>query len=416
MHLDFELLDRKQNLLTRLDNRRAGGRTELGVNAMRRAFCPLSLEDPAFGLAEATKTLLRITLKGPEDFALPLFIGRVLIPEQGSALEQEELGLNAVDPLFQLGRALGRKVVGSTWEAVTFGATDATDQSQIMWELIDAAEDHGIIEGSLPASVNRDRTYLPGKQTDQALIEMTEVINGPDFELEPVAGEGTEDLVRFNTFHPRQGSDKSADVVFVYGAAPSTATSFVHAPGGDGIVNRVVVVGAPLNAEEEESPFATFPAYVAEHAASIAEYGVFEELIPLEDVVEGATLQAHAEAIIAARAAPIPYFSFTAAPEQSDSEPTGSDGVPPRFGIDYWIGDTIGCRAYLGATEDEFGTPVDADGHPVEPLNLTGRVMDAVVTELESEQIAVRVSCHPEVKSEGITGEAITLKVPEVIE
>lgn len=409
--LVWELCDRQQNVLTRLDNRRAGGRVEIGANAMRRAFVPLSLEDPAYGLAEATKTLLRVTLKGPDDFSLPLFIGRVLIPENATEDEREGLGLNAVDPLYQLGKALSRKESGSTWEAKTLSATD---QSQIMWALIEAATTHGIIEGDLPASVNRDRTYLPGKEVAQALIEMTEVINGPDFELEPVvAGDGT--LTRFNTFHPRQGEDKSDDVLFVYGAKPSTASSFIYAPGGDGIVNRVVAVGAPLDVEDE-SPYAIFPAYVAEHADSIAEFGVFEEVIQLEDVVEGATLKSHAEAIIAARAYPIPYFDFTAAPEQVDEEPVGSNGVPPRFGIDYWIGDTVGAHAYFGAGEDAEGNPVDAGGEPVEPLELAGRVTDAVVTELESGQIAVKVSCTPEVNSEGITGKSIQLKVPEVVE
>lgn len=412
MYLDFELCDRNQNVLTRLDNRRPGGRVEIGLDAARRGFCPLSLEDPAYEAAAAVETLLRITLKGPDDFSRPLLIARVLIPEQGSAEGSEALGLNAVDSFFQLERAMARKVSGSTWEAVTFSAVD---QSQIMWALIDAAEDHGIIEGDLPASVNRDRTYLPGKEVGAAVLEMSEVIGGPDFELEPVAGEGTDTLARFNTYHPRQGSDKSADVVFVHGAYPYTAETFSHAPGGDGICNRVLVIGAPLNDEgEEESPFATFPSYVAEHSASIAQYGVFEQVIQLEDVVEGATLKAHAEAFIAANAVPIPYFDFVAAPEQTDDEE--GEGVPPIFGIDYWVGDTIACHAYLGAVENEAGEPVDADGNTVEPLELTGRVTDAVVTELESGQIAVKVSCAPEVSSTGITGESVTLKVPEVVE
>jgi hypothetical protein len=417
MYLDFELCDRNQNVLTRLDNRRPGGWVEVGLDAARRGFCPLSLEDSAYAQAAAVETLLRVTLRGPGEFAKTLFIGRVIIPEQGSSEDEEQLGLNAVDPFFQLERSLIRSVAGAVWNPVTFAATD---QSQIMWSLISgvAANDHGIVEGSLPASMNRDRTYVPGKEVGAALVEMSEVIGGPDFELEPVAGEGTDTLARFNTFYPRQGSDKSADVVFVHGAAPYTASNFIHAPGGDGIVNRVVVVGAPMNEEgEEETPLATFPSYVAEHAASIAQYGVFEKVVQLEDVTEVATLRAHAEGIIAASAYPIPFFDFTASPEQADGGVVGSDGVPPRFGIDYWIGDTIACHAYLGAVSvDESGAPLDAEGNPVEPLKVTGRITDAVITELESGQVAVKLSCSPEVKSEGITGEAITLLVPEVVE
>jgi hypothetical protein len=417
MHLDFELCDRNQNVLTRLDNRRPGGWVEVGLNAPRRGFCPLSLEDSAYQLATAVETLLRVTLKGPEEFSLPLLIARIIIPEQGSNEDEEQLGLNAVDPFFQLERSLIRNAVGAVWNPVVLAAID---QSQIMWSLVSgvAANDHGIVEGSLPVSVDRDRTYVPGKEVGAALVEMSEVIGGPDFELEPVAGEGTDTLARLNTFHPRQGSDKSADVVFVHGAAPYTASNFIHAPGGDGIVNRVVVVGAPLNEEgEEENPLATFPSYVAEHAASIAKYGVFEKVVQLEDVTEVATLRAHAEGIIAANAYPIPFFDFTAAPEQAEDEVLGSDGVPPRFGIDYWVGDMIACHAYLGAVDvDGAGESINVEGNPVEPLKLTGRITDAVVTELESGQVVVKLSCSPEVKSEGITGEAITLLVPEVVE
>lgn len=409
MQLDLELCDRNQTVLTRLDNRRAGARVEIGINEARRGFCPLSLEDPAYAHADPVETILRATLKGgPEDIVL--LNGRVIIPEQGESEDGEELGLNAVDPLFQLDRALIRKAVGSTWEAKTF---TATDQSQIMMALIEAATSHGIIKGSLPASVNRDRTYVPGKYVGSALREMSEVIGGPDFELEPVrASDGT--LCQFNTFYPRQGEDKSADVVFAIGAAPYTATAFQFAPGGDEIVNRVVVIGAPLN-NEGESPYATFPSYVAEHKASIEQYGLFEQVVQLEDVVEGSTLKAHAEAIIAASAVPVPYFDFVSAFEQFSDE--AGAGIPPVFGVDYWVGDTVGCHAYLDAARNnDSGQPVDAAGNLIEPLELTGRVTDVTITETESGLLLVKSTCAPEVSSAGVTGEAISLKVPEVVE
>lgn len=312
MHLDFELCDRQQNVLTRLDSRRGGGRVELGLNTARRAFCPLSLEDPAFAVAEAIKTVLRVTLKGPDDFSLPLFIGRVLIPDQRSSEEGEELGIHAIDPRFQLDRALVRTEGVGTWEPVIFAATD---QSQIMWALIAAADDHGVIEGDLPVSTNRDRTYAPGKEVGFALQEMSEVIGGPDFEFEPaVASDGT--LARFNTFYTRQGSDKSADVVFVHGATPFTASGFSYAPGGESIVNRCLAIGAAQDSEGGGTPFALHPAYVAEHADSIAEHGVFEQRISLDDVIETATLQSYAEGIVATGAYPVPFFDFIATPEQ----------------------------------------------------------------------------------------------------
>lgn len=393
MHLDWELCDLNQEVLTRLDNRRAGGHVDPGLNVGRRAFCPLSLGDPALALAKAVKTVLRVTLKGPDDFSMPLFIGRVTIPERGSEAGKRELGLYALDPMFSLERKLARTVKGSVWEAVVFAAKD---QSEIMWGLIDLLEGHGVAEGDLPASVKRDRTYPPGKEVGPALIEMSEVIDGPDFELEPViASDGT--LCRLNTYYPRQGEDRSEDVVFVHGRAPHTATAFRFAPGGEEIVSRVLAIGAPRD-QEGEVPYADHPGYVAEHAGSIALYKeAFEKRLSFDDVIETATLESHAKAAVAAGAFPTPFFDFTAAPEQVEDEL--GEGVPPVFGRDYWLGDTIGVEHYA-----------DPEG---DPLQLTGRVTDAVVTERASRQIEVKVTCAPEVSSEGVTGEAVTVRVPE---
>jgi hypothetical protein len=264
MRLDWELVDLRQRLLTRLDSRKAGSQVELGVNKMRTAKALLSLADDAREKARAIDTVLRVTLKGPNGFSRPLFIGRVVIPSRNAAgRDQQILELNALDPLHQLNNMLVRKVTGSNWEAMGF---KGIDQSLIMWSLIESIGGHGVEKGSLPASQNRDRTYPPTKSIGEALLQMSEVINGPDFELEPVlSGDGT--LCNFNTFHPRQGEDKSDTVKFVYRAAPRTATGFSYTPAGDDVINRVVAVGAPQQEPTEESPIGIYPAYVAEHAA-----------------------------------------------------------------------------------------------------------------------------------------------------
>jgi hypothetical protein len=395
VHLDFELCDLDQAVLTRLDQRRAGGWVELGLCAGRRGFCPLSLDDEARELATAIDTVLRITLKGPEEFSRPLFIGRVIIPERQRGTEGQSLGLTASDPYFHMERKLAREVSGATWKALAFAAKD---QSQIMWSLIaSVVADHGVVQGSLPASVNRDRTYAPGKEIGQALLEMSEVIGGPDFEFAPVlASDGT--LAEFNTFYPRQGSDLSDSVVFECGGGEESATGLIYSPGGEEICNAFLAIGAPQD-QEGESPFATHPAYFAKHAESIDELDQFEKREQLDDVTELATLKAYAEGSVATTAYPIPYFDFIAAPEQYEDE--AGEGVPPIFGVGYWLGDTIKVLDH---------DALDDDG---EPLELTGRVTDAKVTERESGQIEVKVTCAPEVSSAGVSGEALTLQVPE---
>lgn len=398
MRLDWELCDLKQNVLTRLDNRRGGGRVELGVNKGRAATAMLSMEDPALELAKAIETVLRVVLRGPGEFALPLFIGRTIIPTASSGADGEMFELNALDPLFHLERLLIRSASPGFWDAVTYLGID---QSEIMQLLVELVTGHGIARGTYSASVNRDRTYPPGKDIASALIQMSEVELGPDFELEPIiASDGS--LVQLNTFYPKQGSDLSATVKFVHGAGDDTVTDLSVSPAGDAIANRIVAIGAPQERESEEEgeplPYSLFPSYIAEHAASIALYGAFEEVLQLEDVLELPTLEAHAKAEVAARAFPIAAFDFTAAPEQVDTE-TG-DGIPPVFGRDYWLGDKIAVEDHQPARGDD-------------PLTLVGRVIDAVVSEADTGQLSVKASCITEQSSEGVTGAATVLRIPE---
>lgn len=400
MFLSWDLVDREQNVLIRLDSRLEGGNTEIGLNGSRRAKCPLALDDPALGVATAMDSFLRVILKGddlPED--RPLFLGRVITPEETSVAEKPALNLVAIDPFLQLERTLIRSVVGTEWDPVAFAATD---QAQIMWALIAMGSGHGIVEGDLPASVNRDRTYPPGKEAGAALVEMSEVIGGPDFELEPViASDGT--IARFNTFYPQQGSDLTDSVRFQHGGEAEDAPGFSYSPTGEGLCNRVLVIGAPVNSEGEgEAPYAFHYGYVAEDAASIAQYGAFEKREQAEDVTEAATLQAHAEAIVAGSAYPTPFFDFTAAPEKVDGE-TGL-GIPPIFGKDYWLGDTIHVDAYENGADPARG---DDPTHA-----LDGRITDATVTELASGQIQVKSSCAPAISAAGVTGQAVIVKVP----
>jgi hypothetical protein len=398
--LAWELCDLKQNVLTRLDNRRAGSRVEIGISDARRAFCPLSIEDPAFALATPGNTVLRATLEGPAAFKLPLFIGRVVIPETKSEPSSEEFGINAVDPLgYQLERALIRKVTGAIWESLVF---TGVDQSLIMWELIAAAlangTIHGIVKGLLPASIVRDRTYPPTKEVALALTQMTEVINGPDFMLTPtLASDGT--LATFNTYYPKLGSDLSATVKFVHAHAPYTAEGFNLSPAGDDLINRVVAVGAPQQDPLAESTVGIYPGYIAEVATSIAIYGVLEKRLQLEDVTLVPTLESHAKGEVATKAFPVNFFDLTTPAEQAESE-TG-DGIPPAFGKDYFVGDTIAVETYLGPNEDEPN------------LKVTGRITDAKITENEAGQLSTKLTCAPPTAAAVATGSAITLLIPE---
>jgi hypothetical protein len=407
MRLDWELCDLNQNVLARLDNRRAGAKVEIGLNSYRRASCPISLEDPARGLAESMNTVLRATLRGPGDFSRVLAIARVTIPEQSGSSDSDGEIIYATDALAECDAALiGRRippayayVPGSTVVVMPKWFYE-TEQSEIMWTVIEDSAIETVAQGSLEGYVERNRTYPPGKSVGEVLLQMSEAIDGPDFEFEPVVRDDGV-LCQFNTFHPKQGQDLSGEIVFAYGKSPFTATEFNFAPGG--LVNRATVVGAPIQDAFEGDSLLMHPAYIAKHEASIAEFGTFEEYEALEDVSEITTLEAHAKAIVGAGAYPTPFFTFASAFEQVDSEV--GPGVPPAFGRDYWIGDTIGLSVR---------TPDWTEGQ--DDLELTGRITDAELTELDSGQLAVRLTCSPQISDVDVTGEIATVIQPGLVE
>lgn len=404
MWLKWELLDLEQTLIGEFTERKAGGWVEIGLNSYRNAQLPLSIEDALASDATPFNTVLRCTLLGPDDFERIIFHGRVVLPEEnGDTNLGGTLTLDAADPLTECEDSLIRNPINypnestDAWGQRIF---TAQEQSLIMWLLIVVSDVETIKFGSSEGNITRDRTYLPGKPLRDALVEMTEVQNGPDFEFNPVE-DVTGKLVEFNTFYPQQGTDLSATIRFVHGTDPEddetpqeTATAYTYSPGGR-ICNKVVALGFAFSFYGNVIQ----PAYVAEHAASIAEYGVFERTLDLPELTTDSlnALDAHAKAEVAANALPIPYFSFVPAMEPYDEE-TGL-GVPWVFGKDYWIGDTVGLDVHR------------PDGSVLE---LEGRITDAKVIETDTGQLQVEVTCANTTSFSGVTSQFIWVVQPEV--
>lgn len=88
-----------------------------------------------------------------------------------------------------------------------------TEQCQIAWDLISETQakengNLGIVQGSTPNSVRRDRTY-EYKCIADALVQLTEVINGFDFLFDAVVdGNNLLTNVLFNTYYPIKGEVK----------------------------------------------------------------------------------------------------------------------------------------------------------------------------------------------------------------
>jgi hypothetical protein len=230
------------------------------------------------------------------------------------------------------------------------------------------------------ATQARDRTYYDGQNIWDALQEFPGLIDGVDFELEPLDREDGI-YAQLNTFYPRQGSDRSDSVVMEFGCGRHNASAYTFDPSGEQLVNRYIIAGQTPDA----SP--TTPAWISEQIESQKLYGPLEGFEVDTDIIDNATLQAHADAVVRTRAFPIDFFSIAPAVE-GDTE---QYGTPPQFGpdADYWLGDTIGTIIKDGALE----------------VGLRGRVSGAVITEADQAgNVAVEISCTPPDKAAAVTG------------
>lgn len=93
------------------------------------------------------------------------------------------------------------------------------DQAEIAWALVDATQQRpaghlGIDKGwtgTSPTGIDRDRTYEAGDSIGQRIQELSEVIDGFDWDISPVSASG----LQLDVWHPMRGSDRG--VVLIYG-------------------------------------------------------------------------------------------------------------------------------------------------------------------------------------------------------
>lgn len=121
---------------------------------------------------------------------------------------------------------------------------DGIDAGQIAWDLIDTTQndpsgfgDLGITEGSIPVSINRDRSYY-NQNIGEAIVNLANVINGFDFEI-------TNTKV-FNTYAVK-GTDKSSSVIFEFG---KNITDVDITEDSIHMVNRSIVLGEASDTNE----------------------------------------------------------------------------------------------------------------------------------------------------------------------
>lgn len=361
MGLDFALTDLTGRRLAWLRKRKGDRNVIVPLVGIRSCQVGMSMEDPAVDDVLPLARRVKAYLDGHI-----IFNGTLMAPKYDFGNDVVQLA--ALDPGQQLVRSNVQMPAGAkpNVEGVITGFRRvATDQSIIMRDLVahppsarsapwaPGVPEHGIIAGSLPATFTRDRSYEPGKEIWEALKQLSQVISGPDFELQPL--DRTDGVIaQLNTFHPQQGEDRSATVRLQYRLGRNNASECTYEPDGHSVVNHATIIGQVLSSQ-------TPPVYTAQLLSSRDTIGTWEYYGGRDDISRLSTVQEHARAIVAAQAFPPDVVTITpaiAGPFEGfayrGAKRIGGLGIPPLFGprsntnAKYWVGDSIGVQAKRG--------------------------------------------------------------------
>ncbi len=212
----------------------------------------------------------------------------------------------------------------------TFSSTDA---GSIAWTLIsdtDGEGDTAIKQGSIETTKPRDRSY-EHKQVAEAITQLTDVLDGFDFEMVPIDDEETT-IAAFNVYADR-GSDKP---LAIFENGPTTIDNVSNVVRKTiPPINKVRVVGEGDLQRE------------ASDATSISKYGLWMIVETRTDVNNTASLLEKAQEALMPN--PITVIKFNPDP-----------GLAPVPFVDYDIGDTIRLRANRDAMQIDTSPRVDS--------------------------------------------------------
>lgn len=433
-HLTWELCDLTGTRLAWI-RQRTSASVEFALNEQAAGSVNISLEDREAVEVATLSRLLRVKMDG-----VPLFTGYIVTPKFNS--ESNSVEIRAFDPMWRLKEKahVGMKAGWLPFENYRTRAYrfEGMEQEGIMWRLIrhafptegeaNAGVPHfGVQRGSVTRnSVKlRDREYEFGKSLGEALREMTEVIDGPDFEFRPLdesvylADTSSASFNQpsrgwrhwdFNTYKPFMGTDRtvgtasSKRVMFEYGTGKDNCTAFSWEPDGLVVANRAIMQGQAI---EGLAPAKTR----SNQPNSQVTYGIYNHAEASSEIIYATTLKEHTDEYVAAHAYAPDFFTLT--PSQADGsgfrrnpstgqlERTESSYKQPFiFGPggsalhDFWLGDIIQAVARFGA---------QPDGTWAVDKKLTGRVTDAKIEEAEGGAAhQTTITCAPQLVYAGV--------------
>lgn len=315
----------------------AGKQIVFKRNTLSEATCTISHEDEAASLLwnalmnTGVPTLLCYRRGANDTIAVDRFNG-YLAPFSEDAEEQATLSLVFRSPF---GRLIGDGSTSGRFLVPELAPFVDVDAGQIAKALIDAANADSFTglatTGLILPSKVRNRTYPLGQNIGQAVINLTNVLDGFDFVETPVDGGGT--TLAELSIAPSMGVDRP-NVRFEYGAdtlANVRKVSRTVAPP----VNVAMVIGANgLTAIKTDE-------------ASIAVYGKWPTLVSQTDVTEQATLDDKAWALL--RPKPTRVIQFTPDP-----------ALAPLPWDDFNLSDTGRFFARRGALQEDVAVRLNA--------------------------------------------------------
>jgi len=191
------------------------------------------------------------------------------------------------------------------------------------------------------------RKVAAGTNVWESLLNMQQVMGGPDFRFRPVdeqppgvypatlAIHSYGFMVELDT-NDKLGDDKSGEVIYEYGLGADNAETIVHEPDGDVVRNRFTYVYPGGKRSRSDDRVGT-----ARNNASINDYGLMQGYESSGQKGDSqALLQAKARSMVKAYARS-PDF-FTVVPRIDDGD------TVPRYPRDIVCGDSIRARARRG--------------------------------------------------------------------
>lgn len=262
----------------------------VGANARRVTWRLKAAADAACTIDGRTEAALALSELATDLVVLRdgvrVFRGRIGPLADDLEADKHDVSIQAADYRAVLGRR-------QLYDDVVFAAVD---QAQIALDLVDYAQaltggDLGIVQGvGFPAAtgVVRDRTYEAGKWIGEAIAQLSEVIDGFDWEVDS-------DLA-LNVFYPERGA--TPEVVLRYGA---NVTKLKRATEPSGFANALRVTGeSTLVPEDRESA-----------DLAVAPEGRWDAQAGYPDVVEQTTLEERADFLVIERAVLEPTYIAT---------------------------------------------------------------------------------------------------------